>query len=611
MVEHIMKFIKDLQIKDDSINTSNDNELSHHHKVPRVLGDLDWNDITDMIHNLDSHTEMSDNARQEAQQHKQTILSIQSNLAKEKRIMRASYKGYSFHTYAAKRFQQKASNYIKTTGIYNMINEVDRTNPEVSQQCLNNIIKDIEMTLNTLLGSKLITDPQYLLMYPQLRSTIRLNYLHFVPDTCKDHKPLQPIIICKNGPTWNLTLYLSNILWSMFNQITGCRKFSSGDDIVYTLEQYVKDGYLLRTTQFGTFNINEITLKFSHEMAIKALETFLGLYGSQLQTISEGLTNETILQLVRLVLRNQFFIYENKLYQQVYGSASGSLMTIPLVCIYLFFGQSSSLVQTLMNKKKEVFGRYRDDFILTWNNWTGKHQLLSNGFIINQQHPKIASLPISIGTTIRLLDLELGHNHNGCLLTKIYRAPKTDGFEIPNKFDYGTSEPSNLLKLALRHAVKCCSHEKYFQCERTHIELSHLVHGFSADFIDKCIAEFYNEFGIKTNRDHRNENIPYDTLRQRILDNYKQQLILMEEQKQQQRQQNIIRVPYPSDWDAQVPINMKNDVLNILKSCSTNKNAFDDMKFEFVPRPQTPLTINDYLVDKRPPLCLLTLPNDA
>jgi uncharacterized membrane protein len=73
----------------------------------------------------------------------------------------------------------------------------------------------------------------------------------------------------------------------------------------------------------------------------------------------KDVTIEAIIQLIRLVLQNQFFIYENKLYQQIHGSASGSLVTIPLACIYLFYGQSlsSSLTHCLINNKNELFGR--------------------------------------------------------------------------------------------------------------------------------------------------------------------------------------------------------------------------------------------------------------
>ena len=144
----------------------------------------------------------------------------------------------------------------------------------------------------------------------------------------------------------------------MFNQITGCKTITNRYHVVYTLEEYTKHGYLRTTTYFITFNIINICTKFSHEKAIKALEHFLHIYGSELHTVTEGLSKETIIQLVRFILKNQFFIYENKLYQQTHGNASGSLLTIPLACIYLFFGESSLSIQTIMKNKQELFGRY-------------------------------------------------------------------------------------------------------------------------------------------------------------------------------------------------------------------------------------------------------------
>jgi hypothetical protein len=157
-------------------------------------------------------------------------------------------------------------------------------------------------------------------------------------------------------------VYLSDILWSMFNQVIGCKTFSNGDDLVYALEKHVKHGHHLhKNTQFVTFNINDICTKFSHEIVIQALENFLHIHESELHLImtEKDVTIEAIIQLIRLVLQNQFFIYENKLYQQIHGSASGSLVTIPLACIYLFYGQSlsSSLTHCLINNKNELFGR--------------------------------------------------------------------------------------------------------------------------------------------------------------------------------------------------------------------------------------------------------------
>ena len=131
---------------------------------------------------MDSKPDMTFYARALVEHHKQTILSMRRHLTEKKLIMRASYKGYSFHTYSAKEFQRKASNYIKQSIIYKFINEVNQVNPEVSRKCLNNIVQEVDTTLNMLLHSKSITNRQHVLMHPK-RSMIQLNYLYFVPDT--------------------------------------------------------------------------------------------------------------------------------------------------------------------------------------------------------------------------------------------------------------------------------------------------------------------------------------------------------------------------------------------------------------------------------------------
>jgi hypothetical protein len=138
--------------------------------------------MTEMIHGMDSKPGMSSHAYQMAQQHKQKFLSMQRKLSKEKLIMRASYKGYSFRAYLAQEFEQKASNYIQKTGIYNFINVINPFNPKVSQKYLSNVIERVNTILNNLLRCKSITDAQHILIQPK-RSIVRLNYLYFVPDT--------------------------------------------------------------------------------------------------------------------------------------------------------------------------------------------------------------------------------------------------------------------------------------------------------------------------------------------------------------------------------------------------------------------------------------------
>ncbi|CAF2717648.1 unnamed protein product [Rotaria sp. Silwood2] len=605
MVEQILKFNTPFQGQDVSNDASFNNDLSHHHKVPSLLGDCDWNDITELIHKMDSQPNMTFIECMMAELHKNTILSMRRQMQKENLIMLASYKGYSFHKYPAKQFQEKASNYMKEADIYKLINDVNPKNPTVSQSCLKTIFKTLDTTLIKLLRSKAITDAQFVLMHPQ-KSIIRLSYLYFVPDIDESKEPVVPIMVCKNAPIFNISHFISNTLWSMLNEITGCKKLANSDQVAYMLEQYAKADYLQETTYFVTFNFHDVCTKFSHHKALQALEKFLETHRPQLQEIAKHLSNKTILQLVRLVLETQYFIYDKKLYQQIHGSSSGSLLTILLAFTYLLYGQSTSLINTILNNKTEIFARYRDDIFLTWNGSKEDFQTLFNGTIHQQQeNPTIPSIKTMIGKTIHLLDLEL-NNDKGHLVTKIFRNPKTDEYELPSQYEYHTNQPSDLLKAALKHALYCSTNQKDFEAERRHIRLSHLFRGFSSEFIDQCIEEFKKkDVGIKSDLIHPFHTIPFETLRKHIMQLYEAGMALEKEEKTQKT--NIIHVPYPDSWTQEMALKIKDDLLNMVEESTTNKEAFRDIQFDLIPRPETPLAINDYLLDKRPPLSMLIL----
>lgn len=145
----------------------------------------------------------------------------------------------------------------------------------------------------------------------------------------------------------------------MFNHKFGCQTFSNGADAVHALEQYAKDSHLKSTSLFASFNINEFCTRFPHDETIQALEDFLHCYDIQQlnDEIGESLSSATIIHLVRLTLANQYFVYGNKLYQQIQGGASGSLLTIPLALIYMFHCRPTLVTCLMNNKNQELFGR--------------------------------------------------------------------------------------------------------------------------------------------------------------------------------------------------------------------------------------------------------------
>ena len=151
--------------------------------------------------------------------------------------------------------------------------------------------------------------------------------------------------------------HLAGLLWALFDRVTHCQKFSQGADAVQALELYAQRGLLRSTTSFVTFTMDDVCTAFPHRETLEALKLFLNTYASSNEEFQqEGMTIETILRLVRLVLENQFLVYNKKLYRQTAGGASGSPLTMPLACIYLFHCQHV-LATALIDNTQEIFGR--------------------------------------------------------------------------------------------------------------------------------------------------------------------------------------------------------------------------------------------------------------
>ena len=239
---------------------------------------------------------------------------------------------------------------------------------------------------------------------------------------------------------------------------------------------------------------------------------------------------------------------------------------------------------------------------LTWNE--SKDQLCTMLNIpSNEQQYEHIQIISSIGQKVHFLNVELSHD-KGILRTKVYHNLGTDEHELPDKFEYGENKPSKLIQAAVIDAVRCCSAEDDFHEELRHLRHCHLLRGFSAQFVRQNMIEFFVQFhvgkmcnGVIT--------VPYDDLRQRVLEHHQQQLTMKKQR--QIEQENILRLPYPSHLDAQLASDIKRNIQELMKNVFGSETESNTKEIEMVPRPDSPLSMNDYLVDKKPPCRLLTL----
>ncbi|CAF1199715.1 unnamed protein product [Rotaria sordida] len=461
----------DWSSSDDSDNDNDnddDKEITYHHKETSSDKNIDWSDSSYLTHD-DRLQSMTRFERRQACYYQAKIQQIRQQLRNENLILRPIYKDIGYHV------------------------ELSRSYPTASQNRLAKIVERVETTLNNLLHSKSITEAQHMTMKID-RSTVRMHYLNFVSDTHKEGIPVQPIMVCNNGPTIGISRYLGRLLGLLFNDATYCKKFHKAYNIIHAMEFYQKSGQLRPTTLFASFNINDLCLNFSHQQVMNALEYFFNSYITSDHLI-QGMTISTILQLVRLVLDEQYFIYNYKLYRQTAGGASGSSLTIPLAYIYLFYWQQD-LLQDLINKN-ELFFRYRDEAFITWNR--SEDELRTLLTMANSQFSQPIWNITDIGATIHFRDILLTNN-NGLLQTSVYHEQTFEHSLLPPSFR-DILQPAikedtwKWLRAAILKAIRYCSDGNIYYEEKNEINWQLKQHQLPAIIFNEAYQEILEDFG--------------------------------------------------------------------------------------------------------------------
>jgi hypothetical protein len=175
-------FVDAIQQDDNDESDMNDDEdLSFHHRAPRSLDNMDWNDLTDLISALDSGP-MDEQSRALARNHKKNLLGIRHKLKRHNALMRCSYRGNGIHMYRVKDFHRKAAAYMTQMGMYSLVRKLTGPYPEhITQNCLLNIVERVKTTLDDLYRSGSLNEFQLTCM-DLCRAQVQLNYLYFVPE---------------------------------------------------------------------------------------------------------------------------------------------------------------------------------------------------------------------------------------------------------------------------------------------------------------------------------------------------------------------------------------------------------------------------------------------
>ena len=151
----------------------------------------------------------------------------------------------------------------------------------------------------------------------------------------------------------NIAQFLNRLLQPIYESVAHKHTFLDGADAVEALETYMNNGHLRSTTLCTTLSIQHILTSFPHAEATSIVERFLHTHVPTNEV--QGLSVDNLVQLIRFVLANQWFVYENKLYRQIYGGSCNIPLMSLLVNIILFDWEQEII--TYLHNKKEVYGR--------------------------------------------------------------------------------------------------------------------------------------------------------------------------------------------------------------------------------------------------------------
>jgi hypothetical protein len=283
---------------------------------------------------------------------------------------------------------------------------------------------------------------------------------------------------------------LDETIRPLFDHFVRRTTIVDGADLLDKLQAYVTNGYFTASTWFITFDVTDLYTMLPQEESLVVLTEFLREYGCEKVN---GLAIDTIVQLARIVLEENVFVYDQHFYRQIIGGAMGSAFTLTLANIFMWKWEKHAILAQL--PKNELYGRsvhtpstrssrlpgfvclfhrrYIDDVFITSNDCEARiEEILSHA---NAFHPNI-HITWEIAKQISFLDL-LICNNNGSLSSAVYHKPAAEPAVLPFSSDHPRHVFQNIVQTALMRAIRYSSTLALFNDERRRIRLMLVYNG--------------------------------------------------------------------------------------------------------------------------------------
>ena len=236
--------------------------------------------------------------------------------------------------------------------------------------------------------------------------TPSLPYMYGLIKTHKPNNPARPIISSVGSASYNLSKYLVSIL----NPLVGA---ISNSNIKNNVDLTEKLNSLNMSSDFKLVSFDVVSL-----FTKVPIDDLLEMLPEELENFDLPFSSDTLIELIKLCVKDSKFEFNGKYYSQNFGMAMGNPLSPVLSNLYMELFEKKILNRIL--PRNVVWFRYVDDIICIWPNNLDENVFLMS---LNDLVPSIKfTMELEQNSSLPFLDV-LIHRVDRKFKFSIYRKP--------------------------------------------------------------------------------------------------------------------------------------------------------------------------------------------
>ena len=277
-------------------------------------------------------------------------------------------------------------------------------------------------------------------LYERLRSSAeQIPLLYALPKVPKPGTTLRPIVSFVNSPTYQLSKHLVSILAPLVGE-SASHVRNSAEFATFIAVQSLPSGTIL-----VSFDVVSLFTKVPVDLAVKVAHKRLSMDTALIERTS--LSADQVVQLLKFCLDATFLAYREDFYQQTFGTAMGSPVSVTVANLIMEDVEQRAL--SSYPSPPPFWKRYVDDTLTDQVQCFHKH--------LNSIESTIQfTIELESAGTLPFLDTRITHHSDGSLSTTVFQKSTHTNKYLDFKSHHPLAHKVAVARTLFNRAEKIC-----------------------------------------------------------------------------------------------------------------------------------------------------------